>query len=144
MMDVQEVAISLRQHGFKVTPQRLAVYEGLARLMGSHPAAGEIYRALREDYPTMSLATVYKALEALCAAGLVRRLQVGEEAVRYDADIRSHSHVYCCACGRVEDFSLASEAQLMREAGALTGYEIQFQQICFHGLCPDCRGKAKA
>ena len=69
MLQVQEVATRLRDNGYKVTPQRLAVYEALAKTK-AHPCADTLYKELRITYPTMSLATVYKSLSILCSIGL--------------------------------------------------------------------------
>ena len=57
----KEVTALLRERGFKVTPQRLAVYNALAHTT-EHPSAETLYQELLPDYPTMSLATVYKSL----------------------------------------------------------------------------------
>ncbi|MFZ2197327.1 MAG: transcriptional repressor, partial [Thermodesulfovibrionales bacterium] len=53
-----------RNIGFKLTPQRLAI---LSYLEGNkeHPSAEEIFRAVSDQYPTMSFATVYNTLAAL-------------------------------------------------------------------------------
>ena len=142
-MEVQEIALALRQRGYKVTPQRLAVYEALRSSM-AHPSAEELYGILQSDFPTMSLATVYKALEVLCEAGLARQLHVGEEFSRYDSDISSHCHVHCQVCGHMEDVPLPSVEEWMEEASKRSGYDIESQQICFHGVCPICREKINA
>ena len=62
MMDMQSVADILRSHGFKVTPQRLAVYDALQNTT-EHPNAEMLYNMLLPRYPAMSLATVYKTME---------------------------------------------------------------------------------
>ena len=87
-MVMQEVTTLLREKGFKVTPQRLAVYDVLCHTK-AHPTADMIYGELQPTYPTMSLATVYKTLDILSKVGLVQVLNVGEESFRYDANTRS-------------------------------------------------------
>ena len=62
-----------RAAGLVLTPQRLAVFRHLAAVRG-HPSADELYTALRRELPTLSLATVYKALEALARIGALRRM----------------------------------------------------------------------
>ena len=83
MLQAKEVTQILRAHGYKVTPQRLAVYHALARTT-AHPQAETLYAELLPLYPTMSLATVYKTLGILCEVGLAQELNVGEDAYRYD------------------------------------------------------------
>ena len=92
----------LREKGFKVTPQRLAIYNMLASTQ-SHPNAEMIFNELQALYPTMSLATVYKTMEILKEIGLVKVLNAGEDSFRYDADTSDHPHVRCMSCGQVED-----------------------------------------
>ena len=76
MMKPKEVTALLREQGFKVTPQRLAVYNALSHTT-AHPNAEMLYRELQPYYPTMSLATIYKTLSILCEVGLAQELNVG-------------------------------------------------------------------
>ena len=64
MLTSQELSALLRNHGYKVTPQRLAVYEALAE-QPWHPNAEMLYSKLQPKYPAMSFATVYKTVEIL-------------------------------------------------------------------------------
>ena len=107
MLTIGEVTDILRRNKKKVTPQRLAVYAALAQTT-EHPTAETLYKELRPNYPTMSLATVYKSLDAFCEIGIVRELNVGEEAFRYDADISPHPHVRCISCDTVADVPIDS------------------------------------
>lgn len=140
MLQIQEVSTRLREHGFKVTPQRLAVYQALAKAQ-NHPRAETIYTELRPSYPTMSLATVYKSLAILCEAGLAQELNLGEDAFRYDADTSDHPHVRCMECGRVEDVEAVDTEALTRRVSETTGYELTDHQLYFYGICPACRKK---
>ena len=138
MLTLGEVTDILRQNRKKVTPQRLAVYSVLASSK-EHPTAEALYKELRPNYPTMSLATVYKSLDAFCEIGIVRELNVGEEAFRYDADISAHPHVRCIACDKVSDVPIASLPSLDKNVSAVTGYRIVSQQMYFFGYCPECQ-----
>ena len=128
----------LRGNGFKVTPQRLAVYEVLANTK-EHPNAEMIFSSLQATYPTMSLATVYKTIDILHAIGLVQVLNAGEDSFRYDADVSDHAHVRCIECGRVDDVYNLDAAKVSREIEAGTRYRLVGQQIYFYGLCPECQ-----
>ena len=68
-----DIAQKLREEGYKVTPQRIAIYNVLYA-ENNHPTAEMIYQSLREDHPSMSLATVYKTMEIFERIGLVRVL----------------------------------------------------------------------
>src|SRR5918994_3824865 len=95
-------ATALRERGYRVTPQRLAVYSSLVDL-GRHVPAERLLEAVSERVPGVSLPTVYSALEALEDAGLVRRVAAGRGPALYDAGTPDHHHLVCRRCGRVED-----------------------------------------
>lgn len=128
----------LRGNGFKVTPQRLAVYEVLANTK-EHPNAEMIFNSLQATYPTMSLATVYKTIDILNEIGLVQILNAGEDSFRYDADMSNHAHVRCVECGRVDDVFDLDAAKVTREIEAGTRYRLTGQQFYFYGVCPECQ-----
>ena len=132
----------LRGNGFKVTPQRLAVYEVLANTK-EHPNAEMIFNSLQATYPTMSLATVYKTIDILNEIGLVQILNAGEDSFRYDADMSNHAHVRCVECGRVDDVFDLDAAKVTREIEAGTRYRLTGQQFYFYGVCPECQTKAE-
>ena len=68
------------------------VYRALAKTK-LHPTAEELHRLVEGASPGTSLATVYNTLEALCGAGLARRIPTTQGATRYDADVSDHIHV---------------------------------------------------
>ena len=130
----------LREKGFKVTPQRLAIYNMLAATK-SHPNAEMIFNDLQTMYPTMSLATVYKTMEILKEIGLVQILNAGEDSFRYDADTSDHPHVRCMKCGQVEDIENIDYRDFLQQVAQGTNYELMGQQFYFYGVCPACKVK---
>lgn len=128
----------LRDKGFKVTPQRLAIYNVLAHTK-AHPSAEMIFTELQPLYPTMSLATVYKTIEILKEIGLVQVLNAGEDSFRYDARVEPHSHIRCMQCGRVDDLEDIDASQFIQAVSDATPYKITGQQFYFYGVCPSCR-----
>lgn len=137
MVDVVKI---LKDKGYKVTPQRIAVYDILMNTK-EHPTVEAIYNKLQPAYPTMSLATVYKSLEMFKDLNLVQELNVGEDKFRYDANIKPHPHVICTSCGRVEDVDDGLFFPLAEHVSLKTGYEITGQKLYFYGQCPDCKQK---
>lgn len=130
----------LRDSGFKVTPQRLAVYNVLASTK-SHPSAEMIFNQLQPYYPTMSLATVYKTIEILKEIGLVQALNVGEDSFRYDANTSNHPHIRCMRCGCVDDLENIDSSNFVNKVASSTKYQITGQQFYFFGICPNCQKK---
>jgi Fur family peroxide stress response transcriptional regulator len=128
----------LRDQGFKVTPQRLAIYQALVATK-SHPSAEMIFNELQPVYPTMSLATVYKTIEILKEMGLVQVLNAGEDSFRYDARTESHPHIRCMSCGRVDDLDYIDHSEFTAQVSGKTQYKLTGQQFYFYGICPQCQ-----
>ena len=122
----------------KVTPQRIAIFDVLAKTK-EHPSAEMIYKQLYNDYPTMSLATVYKSLDIFKKSGLVQELNVGEYSFRYDAITESHPHIICTECHRVEDLNDNIFTDLISKISQHTRYDVSKQQLYFYGICPQCK-----
>lgn len=134
-----ELTAILKNHGLKVTPQRLSIFKML-RNTQAHPSAETIYKSLQEEYPTMSLATVYKTLDTFVQQGLVQQLNVGEDSYRYDADTSEHSHIQCTKCKCVKDLPpLTHLSELRAEVQKATGFSLSHEQLYFYGLCTDCQ-----
>lgn len=128
----------LKEKGYKVTPQRIAVYDILKNTK-EHPSVDMLYSKLQPEYPTMSLATVYKSLEVFKELGLVQELNVGEDKFRYDANVNQHPHITCIACGKVEDVCDEMLFDLASQVEKETGYQLTNQQLYFFGYCPGCK-----
>ncbi|MDO3378962.1 Fur family transcriptional regulator [Geoalkalibacter halelectricus] len=129
----------LRTLDFRITPQRLAVLKILAHSTG-HPTIEWIYEEVRRDFPTVSLATIYKTATLLKGLGEVVELETRDGRHRFDGNKPyPHPHVICTQCKQILDFEDASLETLIREVSAKTGYEISDHQLDFFGLCPQCR-----
>ena len=96
---MDHIASIFKEKKLKLTPQRLAVYNYLINTT-AHPSADTIYTDIHVQYPTMSLATVYKALKTLVEVGLIQEINVGEGNFRYDANSLPHPHLQCLKCGK--------------------------------------------
>lgn len=134
---MENITSIFKEKKLKLTPQRLAVYKYLMNTK-EHPSAETIYKAIQPEYPTMSLATVYKALKTLAEVGLIQEINVGEGNFRYDGMVNPHPHIQCVNCGKVEDLDSLCLDNLNTEASKHSNYRILSNQIYFYGVCPDC------
>lgn len=137
---MDKIIALFKEKKLKLTPQRLAVYKYL-KSTKEHPSVETIYNALHEEYPTMSLATVYKAIRTLVEVDLVQEINVGEGNFRYDYDASNHPHIQCLSCNKVNDLEDYSLDELNKEAQNHTDYEIAYNKVYFYGLCPECKNK---
>ena len=131
----------LKEGEHRITPQRLAILDVLARSEG-HPSAEDIFRQLADSHPTMSPATVYKTLALLKLEGEVLELEFSGLANRYDGrKPYPHPHVICTGCGLVIDPQLSGLEEITGRVMAETGFAIATHRLDFFGLCPRCRDK---
>lgn len=110
----EDVRAALRAAGCRYTSQRAAVY-GYLEQAHHHPTADEVYRAVLGKLPHVSLATVYKALEALVAAGLANKLTAGAGSARYDCGGDEHYHLRDVETGEVRDLAIDFDAELLKK-----------------------------
>lgn len=127
---------ALDQTGRRFTRQRSAVYDYL-RSVDSHPTAEEVYHSVREHIPNISLATVYKALEALVDSKLATKLANADGPARYDHRCDAHYHLRCTKSGQVRDLDVSFDQDLLakvdsalvetlrRQGFEVTGYRLE-------------------
>lgn len=138
---VEHMVARLKDGEHRITPQRLAIFRILASSAG-HPSAETIYGALLKDYPTMSLATVYKTLAFLKQEGEVLELQFSDLGNRYDGNKPyPHPHVICIRCKKIVDPHLESLDQMKKEVASETRFKILNHRLDFFGICGDCMAK---
>ena len=142
--DVEKFAQYCRAHGLSVTHQRLAIFEALASSR-EHPSAEQLHKAVQRRIPTLSLATVYKNLEALKAIGAVVDVNPLHEQARYESALpgtgagHPHHHLVCTSCKKVRDLH-DSELDRLRVRDA-QGFDVRAVRVQAEGLCPDCQGR---
>jgi Fur family transcriptional regulator, stress-responsive regulator len=135
--DASDFRRMLRESPLRVTSPRVAVMHAVA----DHPHAetDAILRAARQRLPDISHQTVYDALNALTAAGLIRRIQPNGSLARYEFRVGdNHHHVVCRSCGIIADVDCAVGEVPCLTASDDLGFEIDEAEVIYWGLCPDC------
>lgn len=109
-------------------------------LMGrrDHPTADDVYLTIRQEYPNISLGTVYRNLNLLVELGEAQKLSFGYGPDRFDADLTPHYHFVCRQCGRVADLPLMPFSDLDCKAQQCCDGAIDSHLIYFYGLCKAC------
>lgn len=134
---VKKVAEMLKKAGLRQSHQRIAILQFLM-LNDIHPTADDIYNALKNDYPTMSLTTVYNTLKALSDAGAIEMLKIERENARFDFPKKPHSHFRCRSCGKILDISELPDILQYVPKGS---FHIENVEVYFQGLCDECFNK---
>lgn len=93
----------LKEHDLKATPQRLCVLKILQK--HEHPNIDKLYEEVKKEYPSISLATVYKNLNTLQEQGLVVEVNIPHQKAYYDIYEEPHIHLICSKCGHIKDMS---------------------------------------
>lgn len=136
---LEQIIKALREKGHRLTPQRLALLKIIAGCT-SHPNVEQIYEQMKADFPTTSLATIYKTLTLLKDMGEVLELNFATAGSHYDGNKPyPHPHVICTKCGQILDPEIAAVAEISQEMTRRTGYQITHHQLNFFGLCPKCQ-----
>lgn len=133
---MQHCELLLREHGIKVTPQRLSIVEELEGCV--HLSVDELYIAIKKKFPSISLATVYKNINAMLEKGFILEVKIPNQKSKYELTKASHSHVMCESCGKVEDIVLDLK-ELSSKAANVTEYQIHDDALILLGVCPHCK-----
>lgn len=135
---VEKVISALREGGYKVTAQRVAIVRALTSDR-THPTAEEIYEWVRREYPMMSPATVYKTLDLLKKINTVRELGFAEGGARFDPNMNLHINLVCVKCGTIEDLNERLLKDLKERVATASNYRITGHRIEFYGYCSRCQ-----
>ena len=139
----REVIVALRQHGYKVTPQRRAVIQVIASSQ-DHLTPASIYEKVHQDHPNIGFVTIYRTLETLDKLGLICEVHAGGNCRSYTISTPGHHyHLICSNCGTVIDFPGFGLGEVEQDLSKKTGFRIDDHLLEFIGLCQDCQQEAK-
>ena len=139
-----QVKSILRQRGFKITPQRLAILDTVTS-SHEHLTPTEIYDRVSLEYPGIGLVTIYRTLELLTELGLICEMHLGGNCRSYlmRRPAVHHHHLICSDCGTVIDFTDCNLDELENRLSRETDFTINGHVLEFLGQCPDCCKKAE-
>ena len=134
----EPIETKLRSLGFRMTPQRLAIYNILQE-SGDHLTALEICDRAQERIPAIDEATVYRTLSFLSQQGIILAAHIGGGQLVYEIAGREHHHLICRRCGSAQEIDHHLLTPLYQEFQNSTGYCIDGMHVTFFGLCPQCQ-----
>ena len=147
MINVECLKDILDEKGFKMTTQRRVVFEILAEKVDEHLSPEEIYELIKDRYPEMGLATIYRTLQLFEEIGLVYKLNFDDGCYRYEilspnsSEVHQHHHLICKKCGKIievkEDLMNSLEEIIEKQYN----FEIKNHMVKFTGICSQCRNK---
>ena len=112
-------------------------------LMGryDHPTADMVYAHVREEFPHISLGTVYRNLSLLSEIGEIRKITCNGPD-RFDANTMPHYHFTCTTCGCVEDLEFSQEPDFSGLSPLHFNGMIEQAELSFTGTCEACIKKS--
>lgn len=137
----------LRERGLKVTNQRIGVLETLASYPDQHLTAEEIYDKVKQEYPEIGLATVYRTVQLLLELHLIDKISLDDGCVRYEiarldgSTKHHHHHLVCLSCGNVFSFEDDLLEQLEAEIKEKLDFRVVDHEVKLYGYCRECADK---
>ena len=139
--ELESVINLLREHGCRITPQRIDVVKYILNTR-SHPSADDIHKVIKKRYPTVSLATVYKTLDLLKKMYIVQELGFADKSARYETSNKAQINMVCVNCGRISDVEgIEGLSDLESHAKDKSSYYILSSRFELQGYCPICKSK---
>jgi Fur family peroxide stress response transcriptional regulator len=139
MQQLENLVSSLREDGFRITPQRVAILDYLLKT-GDHPSPEHIHKIIQKKYSMVSLSTIYKTLDLLKEKKLVNEIEVDGET-RFDAHTDAHINLVCMNCGKIDDVDEDSLNEIKNRAARKSKYLILKGSFELFGYCTNCKSK---
>jgi len=143
---LEEIYKKLHEQDYKITPQRQVILKAFLNNANEHLSAEEVYNIVKDQYPDIGLATVYRTLDLLVDLDILQRINFGDGRARYEFSSRTehhHHHLICLTCGKVLEFDHDLLESLENLITKKTDFQITDHQLKFYGYCRECKEKAQ-
>jgi Fe2+ or Zn2+ uptake regulation protein len=126
-----------RQRDLAVTHQRTIIYEALVSMSG-HPTPEQVYERVRQQIPSISLATVYKTINTFLETGIVHEASLHHGSIRLDSNLEPHHHMVCTKCKAIFDLEQEAIGPVLMNRTLPNGFRVQRFSVEVLGLCERC------
>jgi len=124
----------LKENDLKATIQRTSILKTIDH--AGHINIDDIYDNVKEQYPTLSLATIYKNIIVMQENNVIVEVPLNGEKSKYELKKEEHMHLICEACGEITDTEISSKT---KEALVIENFQLKTSQINLFGLCEACQ-----
>lgn len=118
------------------TQQKKAILN-VMKGMNIHMTAEQVLHAVKKTNDNISLATVYRNLNAMCEEGLIQKV-TGEGYHYYDGNPLPHDHFHCMACGKLIDIPCGYNDGKNDRISQKFGVRVIRRTVTYEGICDDC------
>ncbi len=125
-----------QESSYRNTRQRKRIME-LLRSTNLHPTANWIYEQLKNEFPSLSLGTVYRNLNILQEQGKLIRIN-GSTQDHFDAVVKPHPHFRCRKCEKLYDIYISEQDCILQGGDLSTGHRIEGMRVEYRGVCASC------
>ncbi len=130
---------SLRSHGVRLTPQRVAIVEIVTAAEG-HITADEVYDQVHARFPYVDISTVYRTLEFLTDHGILNVIDLGSGRAEYElVQPEAHHHLVCRRCKQVTSIDASLFQPLSAALLDRYGFDADIRHFAVFGVCRTCR-----
>jgi Fur family ferric uptake transcriptional regulator len=131
----------LQSKGMRNTEQRRLLVDLVFSEHQHFDADMLIDRLPRRGQPGfVSRPTVYRTLNELVDAGLLRRFELDGRAVyEHDYGYPQHDHLYCTQCRRLIEFQSDAFMRLRDEVASQYRFRVLGHRLIIYGICESCR-----
>jgi len=124
----------LKENDLKATIQRTSILQSIDK--AGHINIDDIYEDVKKQYPTLSLATIYKNIIMMQESNVIVEVPMNGEKSKYELKKEEHMHLICQACGEIQDTAIT---QKTHEALVIENFQLNSSQINLYGLCQKCQ-----
>lgn len=124
----------LKEHDLKATIQRTSILKSIGQ--AGHINIDEIYEDVKEQHPTLSLATIYKNIILMQQNKVIVEVPMNNQKSKYELKKEEHMHLICEKCGTIQDTMISQDTQ---KALVIEHFRLNNAQINLYGLCQACQ-----
>lgn len=139
MTDSERISSLLREKGYRLTPQRLAILEILLDA-GTHLSPQQVFQAAEKKMPGLTEPTIYRTLSLLSDEGVLMATHSASGNQVYEVATNLHHHLVCRECGQSIEIEHDALDDLYGTLKKQTGYMLDDRHVTLFGLCPNCQG----
>ena len=130
---------SLREQGYRLTPQRLLILSVVAE-SGGHMGVDQVFRLAKEANPYMDIATVYRTLHLLKKLNVVTEVAIGDRLHYELTDPEGkHHHMVCQVCSGAFNLGPHHLEQFRHTLMQEFDFEPDLEHFTVTGVCSTCK-----
>ncbi len=126
----------LKEYDLKATPQRVAIVEEL--YSNGHMNIDDLYKKLSAKFPSISLATIYKNINAMCEKLFLSEVKIPNNKSVFELIKSEHAHLVCKSCGYIQDIVLDTNS-LVDDLSIKSSFKVDSSDMVFTGICKKCQ-----